>query len=238
MLAWDGTFLTNKVKVRCQSVYHTRTYAQIDVMGDGEHINVILASGNTLNCIIDELKTIFHVPKTGSHRIGLDGVDRTIYTVGRDVYDADITDDIHTNANKAYLLTMIQKLLIFRDIAGVSPNILSHIRIRTTEGNYEYPVSCKDSFPFDRKKGIMKHDNSPLSAQVLEKWFVNHGTSPDKVFLKMIPEITRDNLLEIMHRIRISIDRVIADIDPTQSWYGNYVYERIQNRIMSSRDIY
>ena len=236
MINWNGSVIDTPITVHDISTYEGRRYAQIKIDDSDRLIPVIYASGSTsLLCITDELKPLFSVPKTGTLRIPHGSTYQVIYDVGKQIYDLSIPDNIHISAGQAYTLRMIQRLLVFRDLMGVSPNQVSHIKIRMTDSGFEYPVSCSDKFPFNKQKGIMKQDYSPLSSRVLDEWFVEHKTTPDEVFRQMIPKIDMNNLSEIIHKIKNKIDEVIHRIDPTYSWYRNYLYEKIQNRIINSQ---
>lgn len=225
MLTWDGSLLEDVTITEEQPIQHFKVY-RLHLKDQTEKHFVIAIAYNPIAMIGEKIKPLFGIPHTGCHIIKYGGK-KMIYPL----FDYTV-EAIEKNASlSASLVEMIQKLLVFRSIIGVSPNNFHNIRIRTSHSGFLYPVSYGDKYTIDKNKAIDRFDEKPFTSLVLEKWFSSRGETPDSVFEKMIATPFDSNSTNVINSLRTSIENIIRETDEEYLYLINGMYSKMMTRI-------
>jgi len=224
---WDGSYLSS---IGCKDVtieYKDGNFAIVtikDLKIEG-YVNKVKSS---LPAIIDELKPIFQLLKTGTH---LFYSGRSLYLINKCDREHDTSlKDLEKEDHKlvtAYLKKQVQNILAFRDVVGVKGNNEGHIIVRREKGKVIKAYSIKELY-----NEILK-DNSKLSSNMVKKWF------DDRSLKDVIKELINyheedDNetyVVEYLKEFRELIEEKVLKIDKEYVWIVSYIIERIARMI-------
>lgn len=216
-LQWDGSDIGSFSKsIIVGTEYFSKLmYVSLKIGDDLIH-GILVQMQTTLPCLFDELKTVFGLPKTGSHRIKI-GSKRYIlykasYISGEIVHDKGLKDDLINSYPE--LRAIVSRFLTFRSIVGVSPNLMKNIKIRQTSSHFVYPVSFNDKFTYDQKHGKYSEGKQSVTTAIL-KWF--EYSSMKQHLLEMLnwnPDKIHDRSTELILELRSKINSVIQRVDP------------------------
>lgn len=167
--------------------------------------------------ILDEMKPLFHLPKTGTHSLDKFILFR-VASKGHFIFaDMDI-DSVSEEVIKQCKPT-IQEILIFREIFGI-PTRQSHIKIRFPYKTKPWPVSLELSF-------VQKLDNWCLTETIIKKWFDNR--TPYKTLNEMLKR--SGYLRDGQPQLRYDTEKVIKRIDKDYIWICQTVINRLNDLI-------
>lgn len=224
MLLWDGSF-TNKYTIISERSDGKFKILRI-ILPDPpyECMDVIVLTYNILSIIFDEFKHLFGIEKSGYHIIKY-GSQKKLITLWNNVNRNDLADS-------SYINNSIQKLLVFRSIVGVSPNTVTNVFIRKTISNFHYPISVNDKYTIS-KDGYNSENKIPLSSNNLKLWFLDRGTTPDKIFREMISlkGDSDDRLIRTISEIKDKMEEITKTIDSDYVYVIHNIYVRMMNRI-------
>ncbi len=149
-----------------------------------------------------------------------------IYQIGPNVYDRglDKEENIH-------VVRMVQKLLVFKDLFGVSPNSANNIQVRKNKSGFEYAISLNDKFSINFEKGTSNMNLKPMSSLTLKTWFQDYGETPDTITRTMLLQTYSDSNINVANKIREEMELVIRRINPEYVWLSNVIYSRLISRL-------
>lgn len=201
-------------------------------------------------CIVEDIKSIFGIPRRGVHRITIDRREYIIYYVpismkGEVVWETPLSrlDSKHPLRKNAKFRKNVQRTIAFCDILSLSSTGEPAIRIRPgVDGEY-IPISVNEL-----NTSIMKgdtYDFSILTKTLFSKWFGEETSISDIVKEMMhyqiihtkIPTIhtgteSTDNLVLISTDIRNKINNVIKQYDRNYIWYSNFIVDRMSRHLL------
>lgn len=250
---WDGsnlgTFEADIIKLT--ESFGSLRYAVLAISGY-EQLVILTKYTNVLCCMFDEMKTLFGIIKTGTHVITIDKEKYIIYhavtSLGQVSYDRDIGDVIVINKDSCNIncdgnddignddiIDGIRKLLAFRDLVGVSPNIESDIKIRKSSTHFVYPVSFHDRYNYDFEKHVYNFNQRPLGERMVNKWFSKMTVS--ETVCDMLKEkygldlSDHDRVTETLVHIKNEINQIIKRIAKNHEWVYNHVCSKLSQRV-------
>jgi len=233
-MLWNGTDITDLIS-KCDVYgakfnklnYWVIQYTDVETNKKYEEVCIVRSATNSLPCLIDELKSVFGLPKIGTHWCRLSG---KIYILIRPTKTPEGLVKEETTLNMynhgdGLMKMQIQEIFAFRELLGVTCSFESSIIIREGKSG-PYPISFYEPNmkPTDGSKII--------PATVLDKWF--DDTSIDNVVKKLCKINTIDNLTMILHTLRNNINDVIERVDRRLITYGSLIVERITLRLQTS----
>ena len=203
-------------------------------------------------CIVEDIKSIFGIPRRGVHRIIIDGKHYIIYYVpisvkGEIVWETPLTrlDSKHLLRKNPNFRKEVQKAIAFCDILSLSSTGEPSIRIRPgVDGEY-IPITVNEI-----NTSIVKgntYDFSILNKTLFSKWFGEETSISDIVkemmhyqskqmptqnIIPLIDPNPNDNLATISTEIRSKVDKVINQYDRNYIWYSNFIVDRMSRHLL------
>ena len=230
---WNGECLgvltdINLIKIKEPNCFKLNIYNYI---GYGSIRRII----NTHACIIDELKTVFGLPKLGTHWfiyenkiylltklitkkiIKLDGdvrpIDEIVYE--KPLKDVKIFNPIFTQQVKA--------TYVFRDLLGIRKSLDCNIIVREDK-NFPYPISCGE-----KRISIKEGENIPHSEY--DSWFSESCYSNA---LKQLLQVYDSKEAVVKYEyLKEKMQEVISRIDSKYNYLAVVILRRITNRLVT-----
>lgn len=211
---------------------------------------IICKYNSSFICIVDELKSIFKINKTGTHRavwLGKTWVISRVYCLeGRPLQLSNINllRDEFIDKN---LIFDVQKIIVFRDILSIKRNIGKHIKILpykrlefSDDGNpgklkFELiSVNEKNSHYNEGRKNM-------FTEKFYERWFENINSQQIlmKIFFgSTISGFSTDpgysNKIEyILNDVQDNIERIIKRVDASMIWLVSSILEKLTIRLIT-----
>ena len=176
--------------------------------------------------IIDELKPVFNLPKTGTHRAM---VGRHIHILYRLVGDGsgsimeEITvNNIGTITNQLFIEQM-QEIYAFRELLAIARSYDASISVRKGQSHY-YPISCAEA-----KMDPYRKEYMVIPTKALDRWFI--GVTIDEVVRRMVRIRCDDDIAERVDELRAKIYDVITRIDKNEITLCSHIINRLIARV-------
>lgn len=243
-LPWNGSHLGSYTSIIITNnwifegmQYHTlRLYADDNIPMDGVlHCN-IKATKDYFPCIVDEIKSIFNLPKRGFHRMMINNVEYIVYYIPVTITGEIISETTLNRLDKKHMLRknpefmrQVQELIIFRDILALTHTGEHSICLKTGVGGASIPISINE-MSTSLVKGC-SYDFSILSKTMFTTWFGEH-TSMSDITKHMVGYDHTSNLCILLFNIRNSIEIIINKYNPQYIWYANFIMDRLRRQLL------
>jgi len=204
---------------------------------------------NLFPCIVEDIKTIFGIPRRGFHRINIDNKEYILYYVpisikGEVIWETPLNrlDSKHPLRKNPLFRKEIQKIIAFCDILALTNTGEKSIRIRPgINGNY-IPINVNESTTTIYKTDT--YDYSILTKTLFSKWF-GEETSIDDIVKEMVThssenkiptirgvELLTNNLTLISSEIRNKVNEIIKKYDINYIWYSCFIIDRMSRHLL------
>lgn len=234
MFNWDGSDVTDIISQAdiYEAKYNKHIYWIIRVINPetnkSEKITCIVRnSKNTVPCLIDEMKTVFRLPKIGSHWCKQGGKLRILLRCLL-TPEGHIKEELTLqmiDVSTPLLKLQVQEIFTFREILGVNCSYESSIVLREGGGGV-YPVSYYDP-------SMTITDTKVIPYTILDKWF-EEDTNIDEVVKRLLRIHQLDQIGTVLYEIRTKIDEVVERVDRNTITYKDCIMNRITERIQTS----
>ncbi|CAH6420565.1 Hypothetical protein HVR_LOCUS1224 [uncultured virus] len=190
-LSWDGSHLgsAEEVVIRQQWSIEGTTYQEIffppgwvspdgscSVPNGGIIYCMTTCPRDLFPCIVEDLKSVFGLPRRGIHRIDINNKDYILYYVpisekGAVVWETPLNrlDTKHYLRSNPKFRKSVQKTIAFCDILALCSTGETQIRIRPGTGTEFIPISFNENSTAISK--CAEYDYSILTKTLFSKWF-------------------------------------------------------------------
>lgn len=204
-------------------------------------------------CIVEDIKSIFGLPRRGIHRITIDNRDYLIYYVpisikGQVIWETPLNrlDSKHVLRQDPVFRKEVQKIIAFCDILALSSTGEPSIRIRPGSNGKFIPISVNESTT-TITKGLAQaeYDYSILTKTLFSKWFgeeisisnivkemVNYKSLYGPIKIPIIKGTESNDLVIISSQMRSKVDEVIKKYDTNYIWYSYFIIDRMSRNIL------
>lgn len=176
--------------------------------------------------LIDEYKSIFGLPKIGTHRIQIGNKYHILFRVKMtstgDIQEEYGLDKCPIDRYTSLFHQQIQNIYAFREIVGVTSSFDSSIKIRTMGIGY-FPYSYKEP------NFTATFQSSVISNTILERWF--QDISMQEAIRKLLNIEAYESLPDVIHMLRSKLENVTMRVDPDYVWVVDSICQRIVDRI-------
>lgn len=237
MLAWDGSDLgtLSKYLLIATIKYRDFTYWKFRLHGDIHYCMSRLVSTKdkgSHQCIIDESKVIFGLPKLGTHRIRYQGKNYLLskvpmandYTVQTEFEIGKIPDLDTCLAQYPDIKYKMQNLMAFWDIMGIKAT--DNCAILRNFGTEMNPIWSPVGF---KEISINPREFGHFSKTMIRRWFSEMSIS--QATLRLIDVTNSDRFFERQIDIRQQLQDIIKRIDPKVLHLSSEIIRRLINRV-------
>lgn len=243
-MLWDGSHLGDFPGAVIQREYHAygTKYWKLQ-LGDQNLFASVRPLKSTLPCVVDELKRVFALTRTGSHRITIDGASYLLYretylTLGDQeiiVQNQCLSESQGPELEESRRL--IQYVFAFRELLGLSPNHNGVIKLRTsphisrltgrvTNNPIPEVLSSQDNTI------RTTHDHrTTLPQTILKQWFSDVDVT-DTVCMMTGFRGEPETIHVKLSYYRGQIEDVINRVDRSQIWLSNAICERLMRHYL------
>ena len=208
-------------------------------------------------CIVEEIKSLFNIPRRGIHRITIDNKEYIIYYVPscngeiiqeKSLFHQEETDKLRRNNE---FKKAMQRLLAFCEIMSLDDVTESTILIRQ-ENNKYIPINSHEMETSIMKEDL--YDGSIISETLFFSWF-GEETSINDIVKEMTGFYTKppvslqqgcvlpnyiyktcnletNNLHIITSEIRSATEKIIRKYDLNYVWYSRFIIDRISRYLL------
>lgn len=233
MFKWDGTNITDFINRKEIKIYkgeyenennnNKKTYWYIENTENGEEEIVLVRNSlNILPCLIDELKTVFHIEKIGTQWLKLHG---KIYIISRvETENGEVLDEITLDQYKydKNIEKEVRKIFLFRELLGLTMNFEKSIILRKKH-LYIQPISFYET---NMKPG---DTGKVLPGTILDKWFKKIDLDTATCNFFNIDKI--ENMNEILLEFKGKLEQVFNRVDPNSVMNIDEIVTRIRSRL-------
>lgn len=201
-------------------------------------------------CIVEDLKSLFGLPKRGVHRINIDNKEYVLFFVpisinGNVIWETPLNqlDNKHALRRDLKFRRNVQKLIAFCDILGLVGTSETAIRIRQGTGNEMIPINTNETTTSIIKSDT--YDYSILTKTLFTKWF-GEETSLGEVIKEMVqpnspeykfPIIRKEentfNLSHISYEIGRKVGKIIKKYNRNYIWYRHFIVDRMSRHLLA-----
>jgi len=233
-ILWDGTYLgTISDEDIIEKFTNIFEYWRIKI-NNNIFIAIIRKSKDYSPCLIDELKPLFGLTKSGTHYIKY----KYKYIVLIKPYlDNDMVinevqlNQIDITKLNDNLVDKIKRIYVFKDLLCLNKATDSSIVIRKSKySDISYPLSLLDgTLKISKITDISK--STYLPETVFKKWIKDE--SPAKILAKMCNIYDLDKLDKITFRLKSEIENIVKRVsDDFYVDLSNILITKIQNRML------
>ena len=261
MFLWDGSVLRGTYVCHQERKEGRYTFWDLEYHSGGERADgettrqwVIVRKGNYYTVLLDELKPLFGLRKTGTHllQVGKKGRLMTISSVSAINNIPILTPSLaslseeHDLRRDPTFRRKVQMILAFRELFGVSQTQEQNIFLHP-DGPDVVPYSGNEITLVLQKRG----DEAVLSPSLLRKWFGSpQDRRQDRKYDRTREDRREDRredlsaelgiLLRSMvchprigghQQFRSAVEKIIQRVAPECIWLSNLAYERLLRRI-------
>ena len=232
MFKWDGTNVTDIISESdiYQAKYNGKTYWIIKYIDNDDKLwketCMVRSCKNSVPCLVDELKSVFGLPKVGTHWFKHEGKMKMLIKCAK-TEEGYVKEEITLNKIDVYtrlMVLQIQEIFTFRELLGITCSYESSVVIRETRKSV-YPISFYEP-------NMTTEDVKVIPFTVLNKWF--EGTSMDNIIKRLLKIYTIDRIGEVLHNIRTKIEKVIERVDRRAISYKTCIMNRITERLQTT----
>jgi hypothetical protein len=224
MLRWDGshigTISSSNILSRC--IVNNRIHMKISLASKVYIVKIIEAS-RTLCCIVDELKILFGVKKNGTHIMTVDRKDyiivRQVTTARNNMRFMYRVSDINVDFIGDTLINRIRRVILFREIIGLSSTFESNIHII---GADVYSTS---------ENNLVKYGESSISNVMNNNYFEGNISYLIRGIIKIEDDISLESTL---FNLRYKIESIIERVDRTRIDLVDHIMNRITYHLLYS----
>lgn len=208
---------------------------------------IIVKAKDSFPCIVEDIKAIFGLPRSGLHRINVDYQEYFIYyvplsTSGELVWETPLNrlDGKHLLRKDPAFRKEVQKIIVFSDILALGRTGEPAIRIRSGSNGTYIPISMNENSTLIPK--AVEYDYSIISKTLFLKWFGEETSTSDVVkdivYAGSMTQETMDqrtdinNLAVTVSEIRNKVDTVIKRYDSNYIWYSNFIIDRMSRYLL------
>lgn len=242
-LPWNGTLLGTYPESNLLNRWDTgkTPWASIHLTPNGKH-NVqgtiycgIVPYRNTFPLIIDEIRTIFDLPRRGLHVIVLGQTMYLISYISTTMNNELIWDTPlnmigkdHTLRKDPELRKQVQYIILFCELLALTSTGEPKIILRPGVNNSLIPINTNDvSTTISRGKS---YDYSVLTSPLINKWF---GDNDLGSIIGELIAYDRENMNygRRIAQLRKELELAINKYDSGYVWYVNFIIDRISRYI-------
>lgn len=240
-LPWDGSFLgrIQKSDIILENKIGKNKYISFNyILSSGKIINCeaqIKKTGNTHQCICDELKCLFDLEKNGTHYAYIGrGNNYNILIKPRYVYNTDKRkleicehdfrlgdlrdDDKRLNENVQHVARVLG---LYVEVLGIKININNIIL--TMNNKQLIPISI-DEGPICKLLG-----NNILPYNYKKRWYKKNNISIYDMAGSVFNINNDDDIEKVLSHIRSKCEKIIKRVDIQHIEYVDYILHRINN---------
>lgn len=257
-LKWDGSYLGSYISAFTHqwSVEGIKYYGITLPQGWSEEIpgGIIYCTAtctkDVFPCIVEDIKSIFGLPRRGIHRITIDNREYLIYYVpisikGQVIWETPLNrlDSKHVLRQDPIFRKEVQKIIAFCDILALSSTGEPSIRIRPGSNGKFIPISVNESTTTISKGA--DYDYSILTKTLFSKWFgeeisisnivkemVNYKSAYGPIKIPLIKGTESNELVVISSEMRNKVDEVIKKYDTNYIWYSYFIIDRMSRHLL------
>lgn len=230
ILPWDGSFLNPaSAKIEHQGVDYTTLRLAAGIV-----FCILKTPKDNFPYMVEEIKEIFGIPRSGTHRIVINFKTYMLCQVNLSDTGQVIQETPLHRLEKGHLLRkdvlfqkQVQRLLVFGDILALSNTGEPNVRIRRVpEG---YLAVTGNEFHTTLDKGT-DYDYNVLKKGVFWEWFGENTTMND-VAREMVG-FEKENLVELCAALRKKLEGIILRHDKNYIWYSNFIIDRLSRYLL------
>lgn len=238
MLKWDGSYLGiypgTIILAKTKTTHGCYMKLQITDIVENKPIDIYCLARlikNFFPAIIDELKTIFRLPKLGTHTLH---IDKGLYLIvkvplskGIIIEDRTLNEIPINPRNNLLFCQQVQEILCFRDLLALPASYERSIHVRYVEPYPPYPLSFHEN-----GMDFTEHKKPIISKHLMKKWFGE--TSVSTVLLRLLRISVEDlyNFHEILAKYRKDIEETINRVNKDSIWCSTFILSRLSNRLL------
>lgn len=240
-LPWDGSYLGHYSKAIVNEFLIERQRYYTMILPDRGLIYCLgYQTKDLFPCIVDELKTVFGLPRRGSHQLHIDNKLYLIFYVPlvndkTIVWEAKLKlfENKHPIRSNQQFKEEMYKIIAFCEILALTSTSETKIIIRMNPDKSPFPVAINDKNSAVFKSPI--YDPSILTKTLNDKWLSEDFNLPviirklinyDKLVSDSDIDESNKNLI-IISNLRKKIQEVIRKYDPHYLWYEAVIIERL-----------
>lgn len=243
-MQWDGSHLGEFTSEVIRKEYQTASakYWRLQ-LGDQSVFASVRPLKSTLPCVVDELKRVFGLSRTGSHRITIGGASYLLYRESclsfgdREiiVQNPCLSESFGPEVHQARRL--IQYVFAFRELVGLSPNHNGVIRLRTSQhvsrltGRITNNPIVEVLSTQDNVVRTTHDQRVTLPQTVLRQWFSDVDVTDTVCMMTGFfgdPEAIH---IKLSH-YRSQIEETITRVDRSFIWLSNAICERLMRHYL------
>ena len=249
-LPWDGSHLGSDPKIIISqqwriegSTYYGISFPpgwvypnELGSVGDKGGIIYCMATctKEIFPCIVEDIKSVFGLPRRGIHRITIANREYIIFYVpitlkGEVIWETPLSrlDSKHKLRSNVEFRKSVQKTIVFCDILALCNTNESQIRIRMGVGENFIPISFNENSTAISK--CAEYDYSILTKTLFSKWFGEEFFMSD-----IVKEMVHynDNLAVISAKIRSKVDDIVQRYSSNYIWYSGFIVERMSRHLL------
>lgn len=224
MLTWDGTRLHKEPVPIAVGHFDRKTYWKLD----SRTYCIVRKMKNITPCIVDEIKGIFGIQKTGTRWFMRND---DVYILFKCVFDTkndrillDIpVSEIDDKSLNSFfpgrtLKDNIRRLIVFRELMSIEKTRMKDILLRVKENGARL-IS-------DEEGKVKFGDCINTSTDIITQWFGGDETFLLKVLCSILPE-KKLSLERRLYSLRVKLEEVINRIDKNSVWLVSSIIGRI-----------
>ena len=224
---WDGSDVTDIISHSdiYEAVYEKIKYWVIKYKEITE-ICMVKTTKTNIPCLIDELKSLFNLPKIGTQWCRQGGKLRILFKCEKtsEGYIKETINLSQVTHCSPMLKLQVQEIFAFRELLGVTCSYTSSIHIRQGK-NGIYPISFYEP-------NMLTMEKTVVPETVISKWF--EQTSIDDVVKRLCKIQHLDTLPILLHTLRTKIDVIIDRVDRRAISYKSCIINRITERLQTT----
>jgi len=205
-------------------------------------------------CIVEDIKSVFNIPRRGIHRITINGKEYIIYYVplsieGEVIWETPLSrlDPKHPLRKDPKFRKSVQRVVSFCNILALCSTSESSIRIRPGINGELIPINVNETSTAITK--YTDYDYSIITKTLFSKWF-GEETSIDDIVKDMVnykleqdnkipvirgTETISNNLGVISVEIRKQVENIIKRYDNNYVWYTCFIVDRMSRHLLIER---
>jgi hypothetical protein len=175
--------------------------------------------------VIDELKSLFGLPKLGTHQIRINHKNYVLIRCPESgVTEVPLNQFTPELSHYPLFRRQVQEILIFRDILAVPVTFESSLRVRQQPRRHPVPISYREpSMSFNPSKPI-------LSAMLQNRWL--NDANVNQILTRMV-RIDPEDVSSGISEFRSNVETVISRVDKSLIWCSAFIIERLMSRLFN-----
>lgn len=240
-LQWDGSDIGEGAILSSWSSYGD-SYYLIYCHPYGHIVCQANRTNSSFPCIIEDIRTLFNLPKRGAHRITIAGYQWIIYYVplssdGTMTYwEVPLSSlaSVHPLRSDPEFRTEMERLIVFQEVLSLTQTSERNIRLRSGDGHNYQPISyCEGERTVKAGKTL-----AVLSKAIFARWLGDHCTPTKAAHLLLAhPDpYSEGEWLEFCNVLSNEIERIVTHYDAQFLWLANCIVARLNSLIEVTPD--